>query len=117
MATQLNKEDGFYALLQTQQQQGVPTEIELKLMRNILATSPAEKASFSVMPFLVFGILSGLYVLLTVVSAYYFPNLSHVQDIKMLLLLTCFIYCIYTINEAMPSVLHHLIHYFKWQHA
>ncbi len=117
MSTQLNKEDGFYALLQTQQQQDVPTGIEIHLMQNILATSPTEKASFSVMPFLVFGILSGLYVMLTVVSAYYFPNLHHVEDFKMLLLLTCFIYSIYKINEAMPSVLQNLIRHFKWQHA
>ena len=117
MATQLNKEDGFYALLQTQQQHDVPKEIELNLMRNILAPSPTEKASFSVMPFLVFGILSGLYVMLTVVSAYYFPNLSHVEDFKMLLLLTCFIYSIYKINEAMPTFLQNLIHHFRWLHA
>ena len=117
MATQLNKEDGFYALLQTQQQQDVPKEIEMHLMQNILATSPAEKAPFSVMPFLVFGILSGLYVMLTVVSAYYFPNLSHVHDIKMILLLACFIHIVYQINEAMPTVLQQLLSNFEWHHS
>jgi hypothetical protein len=103
------QQDGFYELLQTQIPSGVPTHLEMSIMRGIQKAPASSPSAMNIKAIFIFGILSFLYVMLAVISSYYYPNMKELADFKMLVGLGILIHLLYEANEALPNILQQLM--------
>ncbi|MBK7691830.1 MAG: hypothetical protein IPK62_09200 [Bacteroidetes bacterium] len=98
-------QDGFYELLQTQIPTDIPSHLEMRIMREVQKASVATVSSINIRAIFIFGILSFVYVMLAVISSYYFPNMKELKDLQILLGLGILIHLLYEANEALPNIL------------
>jgi len=108
MSDSLNKQDGFFELMQTQKQHEVPQEIEARLMMSILPEKTDPIISFNLQSFFVFGLLSCIYVMVAFISYAYYPYNTLLSDIKLLILTAILVYTIYKLNDNGMDLLRQL---------
>lgn len=108
MSDSLNKQDGFFELMQTQKVLEVPQEIEARVMMSILPEKTDPLTTFNLQSFFVFGLLSCIYVLVAFISNAYYPYNALLSDIKLLILTSILVYTIYKLNENGLDLLRQL---------
>jgi hypothetical protein len=104
MNTGLHKKDGFFELMKTQQLHEVPPFIESNIMQKIQPSVTTKSSPIKMESVLVFGLLTSLYVLTTLVSAFIFPHYTLLTDFKTVLLLCILVHVMYELNEILPEI-------------
>jgi zinc transporter ZupT len=97
--------DDFYELMASQKLVEVPAFLEENIMRKIEKSNVPLSSTFKLRSIFIFGIMSSLYVLLSLWIGYYYPHSTILYDIKNILLGGIFVHIIYEANEILPTLI------------
>ena len=100
--------DGFYDLLNTQIDQELPMHLEDRIMQKVEALPQANKSPFRLSALFIVGLLSSIYVCISILSAYYILYTPLFNDLKLTLGCVIILYTLYELNELFPILLQRL---------
>lgn len=101
-------QDGFLELLQMQECNEVPAFLESNIMATIKPSPKRVGLPISLQSIFILSSLVSIFILLSIFSAYYYPHLGTLQDVKMMLLLTILAKLFYDLNDVLPSLFQQL---------
>lgn len=99
--------DGFYELLKLQHDTPIPSGLESSIMHKIELNKDKKSFPIRLNTIFIFGIASSLYVIIAILATYFYPHISELKDVKMIIGLGLLSYCFYEINETFPLLLNH----------
>ena len=99
------KQDGFYELMQTQQLQDLPSFLECTIMQKIDVVIETKSPSIKIQAIMIFSSLICAYVLISFISAYYFPHSTMLNNFKTMILVGALVHVIYELNEMVPDMI------------
>lgn len=99
------KQDGFYELMQTQQLQELPSFLESNIMQKIETVKETKSLPIRIQAIMIFSLLMCMYVLTSLISYYYFPHSTMLNDLKSMVLIGVLVHVIYELNEVIPFML------------
>jgi hypothetical protein len=104
----LNYDDGFQQLLKLQQDSNIPAGLESMIMHKIEIAK--QKSSFPIRfkSIFIFGLLSSLYVAVAILSTYFYPKITELQDLKIAVGLGILAYCLYELNDILLNLFNRL---------
>lgn len=112
----VRKQDGFKELLNMQDFAAVPDLLESKIMQSVEAVPKKTSIQFGLNSVFVLSTLASAYLLLAVLSFYYYPHLNILQDCKTMTVLVFLIKLCYDLNEVLPQVFQRLAGEKKLRH-
>jgi peptidoglycan/LPS O-acetylase OafA/YrhL len=97
--------DGFYDLLILEQDIQLPAHLEMSIMHEVELLKKRSPIPIKLSAIFSFGLLTFLYVIVALLSTYYYPTFPIFSDIKMLIGLGIIVQVCYELNEFLPTLL------------
>lgn len=116
MSHEKHNPDSWKALMQMQEFPEVPDALESGIMGKIDARRPKPRVFIGLQSVFVLSSLLALYILLTVLSASYYPKMELLKELRLLLPPIILVKLCYDLNEVLPGLLEHLPFFRKTEH-
>jgi hypothetical protein len=94
----------------------MPDMLESNIMQAIEAAPKKATIQFGLSSVFILSSLASAYLLLAVLSFYYYPQISLLQDCKTMLALVFLVKLLYDLNEVLPQVFQRLAGEKKLRH-
>lgn len=117
MKQDTQKQDGFSALLQTQEPVAVPGFLESGIMTKISAQPQKSSIPISLQSVFILSSIAAIYVILLLLSAYFPPQKIIIQEINSLVGLLFWVKLCYDLNDWLTLLFQRLVASRKTKHG